>query len=56
MNNKIIDYLTLEFARDENINFSVGRRIREAFVLARKKYQSMSEKEKKEMLQKIKNS
>ena len=54
MNNKIIDYLTLEFARDESINFAVGRKLKEAFQLAKKKYNSMSEKEKEELLKKIK--
>tara|TARA_B100000035_G_C20659478_1_gene404619 strand:- start:133 stop:303 length:171 start_codon:yes stop_codon:yes gene_type:complete len=53
MKNKIINYLTLQFAHDEKLQLPVGRTIREAYILAQKKYKEMSLAEKKDLLNKI---
>ena len=49
MNNDIIDYLTLKYMSDPNFDAPVGRRVKVAFLQAKKAFSKMSEKERGEL-------
>ena len=45
----VIDYLTLKYLTDENFKAPVGRKMKVAFLMAKKKYNKMSPEEKREI-------
>lgn len=49
MNNDIIDYLTLKYLSDPNFDAPVGRRIKIAFLQAKKAFSEMSQEERREL-------
>jgi len=53
MNSDIIDYLTLKYLVDQEFDCPVGRRMKIAFIMARKAYESMSEEEIEKIKKKI---
>ena len=55
MKSKIIDYLTLKYSQDKNRNFANGRLIKEAFLLAKKDFNKMTESEKEKIIKIINN-
>jgi len=55
MKAKIIDYLTLQNLLDRDFQSQPNQRIKTAFILAKKQYEELSEKEKREILKKIKS-
>jgi len=55
MKAKIIDYLTLQNLLDRDFQSQPNQRIKTAFILAKKQYEELSEKEKREILEKIKS-
>jgi len=55
MKAKIIDYLTLQNLLDRDFQSQPNQRIKTAFILAKKQYEELSEKGKREILKKIKS-
>jgi len=53
MKAKIIDYLTLQNLLDRDFQSQPNQKIKTAFILAKKQYEELSEKEKREILKKI---
>jgi hypothetical protein len=53
MKAKIIDYLTLQNLLDRDFQSQPNQRIKAAFILAKKRYEELSEEEKREILEKI---
>ena len=55
MDEKIINYLMIGYLRDPRCEGNHHIRVRSAYILAKKEFQNMSEKEKKRIREKIKN-
>jgi hypothetical protein len=53
MKEKILDYLTLQSLLDRDFQSQPNQRIKAAFILAKKRYEELSEEEKREILKKI---
>ena len=53
MRNKIIDYLTLQFMNDKTFKAHYAQRVRSAWILAEKKYKTLTKQEKTEILKEI---
>lgn len=47
--NDVIDYLTLKYLSDPDFEAPVGRRIKVAFLMAKKAYNKMSTEERREL-------
>ena len=45
MNSDVIDYLTLKYLADPEFDTPVGRRMKIAFIMAKKDYEKMNEEE-----------
>ena len=54
MRNRIIDYLTVEIMADKSFKVHYAVRVRAAWALAEKKYETLTEEEKEEIIKKIK--
>lgn len=53
MNEKIYDYLIMKHLNDENFKYSPNQRIKAAYILAKKEFAKLTEREKKAILKKI---
>lgn len=52
---KIIDYLTLEILKNKEFELNPTRRIRSAFIEAKKQFKKMSQEDKDLIIKKIKS-
>ena len=50
---RIIDYLTVQLIKDTTFKSHYAQRVRAAWILAKKKYSTLTDKEKNEILAKI---
>jgi hypothetical protein len=55
MDEKIINYLMVRHLRDPRCEGNHHIRIRSAYILAKKEFENISEKERKRIMKKIKN-
>tara|TARA_A100001037_G_C15076403_1_gene601961 strand:- start:988 stop:1161 length:174 start_codon:yes stop_codon:yes gene_type:complete len=53
MKSKIIDYLTMQFINDKTFKAHYCQRIRAAWILAEKKYRTLTDEQKSEILKEI---
>ena len=53
MNSKIIDYLTVQIVSDKTFEAPYAQRIRAAWILAKKKYITLTDKEKQDILRQL---
>ena len=54
MKDEIVNYLTVKLVSDKSFKAPYAQRIRRAWVLAEKKYKTLTAKEKEEIVKKIK--
>jgi hypothetical protein len=53
MRNRIIDYLTVQFISDKTFKTHYAQRVRSAWICAEKRYRTLTEQEKTEILKEI---